>query len=152
MEIFHATIEDAECLLELQPVAYQSEAELHNDFNIPPLTQTLDELKADFEKKIILKVVDNGKLLASGQARLEAGSCHIGRMAVWPELHGQGVGSKLLSSLETVFPEANRVELFTGEFSASNLAMYKRRGYSEFKTAKLGKTRVVFLERNLKSS
>ena len=73
-------------------------------------------------------------------------------MAVWPELHGQGVGSKLLSSLETIFPEANRVELFTGEFSASNLAMYKRRGYSEFKTAKLGKTRVVFLERNLKSS
>ncbi|GEA11115.1 GNAT family N-acetyltransferase [Alteromonas sp. KUL49] len=150
MEICHATIEDAEKLLELQRLAYQSEAQLHNDFSIPPLTQTLDELKADFESKTILKIVEEGQLLASGQARLVSDTCHIGRMAVWPELQGKGVGGKLLSALETLFPQANRVELFTGEFSASNLAMYKRRGYVEFKTAQLGKTRVVYLERVLK--
>lgn len=149
MVVLHATLKDAERLLELQRIADQSEAKLHNDFNIPPLTQTLEELRADFNHKTILKIVEKGLLLASGQARLEDGTCHIGRMAVWPELQGKGVGSKLFTALETLFPEANRIELFTGELSASNLAMYKRRGYVEFKRAQLGKTNVIYLERTL---
>jgi len=152
MEILHATIKDADLLLELQRVAYESEAKLHNDFNIPPLTQSLDELKADFENKTILKVVNEGELLASGQARFESGTCHIGRMAVWPDLQGKGIGSKLLSALESIFPNATQAELFTGQNSVANLAMYKHRGYIEFKRAKLGKTSVVYLKRELKCS
>ncbi|MGZ9898766.1 GNAT family N-acetyltransferase [Shewanella gaetbuli] len=149
MKVLQATIEDAEILLDLQRKAYKSEAELHNDFKIPPLTQSLDELKASFSQKTILKIMDGDTILASGQAYLESGTCHIGRMAVWPELQGKGIGSKLLSALESAFPEASRVELFTGEHSASNLAMYKHRGYIQFKTAQLGKTKVIFLERHL---
>jgi len=151
VKVLHATVEDAESILELQRVAYQSEAQLHDDFSIPPLTQTLEQLKLEFGNKTILKIVEDGKLLASGQARLENGTCYIGRMAVWPNLQGKGVGSKLLSSLENVFPEAKRVELFTGENSLANLAMYNRRGYVEFKSAQLGKTKVIFLERILQS-
>ena len=147
MEILEATLDDAESILALQRVAYQSEAQLHDDFNIPPLTQTLDELKADFAHKTVLKIVQNGKLLAAGQARYDSGSCYIGRMAVWPDLQGQGIGSKLLTSLENVFPSAKRIELFTGEHSKANLAMYNHRGYKEFKRALLGNTTVIFLER-----
>lgn len=149
MEIIKATLEDAESLLELQRISYQSEANLHNDFNIPPLTQTIEEFKSSFDSKTTLKIVDGDKLLASGQVHFDAGSCFIGRMAVWPELQGKGIGSKLLSALESVFPDATRSELFTGEKSAPNLAMYKRRGYREFKTHMLGKTEVIFLERDL---
>lgn len=147
MEILRATESDAEEILELQRAAYQSEAALHDDFDIPPLTQSLDELKAEFETKVILKVVEDGRLLASGQARLESGSCHIGRMAVRPEYQGKGIGSRLLSALESVFPDVARFELFTGEKSAGNLAMYRRRGYRPFKTAMLGRTTVIFMER-----
>ncbi len=70
-------------------------------------------------------------------------------MAVWPTLQGRGIGSKLLTVLENVYPDASRAELFTGEHSASNLAMYRRRGYVKFKRAMLGKTTVIFLQRNL---
>ena len=138
---------DSKEILELQKAAYLSEAELHNDFEIPPLTQTLDELINDFKFKKFIKILDGSKIIASGQARLEKDTCHIGRMAVWPEWQGKGIGSKLLAELEKVYPEATRFELFTGEKSASNLSMYCRRGYTEYKRALLGKTTIVFLEK-----
>jgi len=147
MEIQVATIEDAQEILELQKYAYVSEAELHDDFKIPPLMQTLEELISEFEKRTILKITDDGALLASGQVKYSDGCCYIGRMAVLPEFQGRGIGSKLLSALEAVFPDAKRFELFTGEKSEKNLAMYSRRGYMPFKTAALGKTKVIFLER-----
>ena len=149
MKVLQATIEDAEILFDLQRKAYKSEAEIHNDFKIPPLTQSLGELKASFSQKTILKIMNDDTILASGQAYLESGTCHIGRMAVWPELQGKDIGSKLLSALESAFPDAGRAELFTGEHSVSNLAMYKHRGYIQFKTAQLGKTKVILLERRL---
>lgn len=36
---------DTIVIFELQKLTYQSEAELYDDFCIPPLTQTLDELR-----------------------------------------------------------------------------------------------------------
>lgn len=149
MKVCEATLKDASDILALQRAAYISEAKLHNDFNIPPLTQTLEELKAEFNKKKILKVVINNKLAASGQVELIEATCHIGRMAVWPELKGQGIGSKLLMSLENVFPSAHRVELFTGVNSQANLTMYANRGYSEFKRDSLGATIIIFMEKFL---
>lgn len=147
MEIKQADISDAEALLELQRIAYKSEAELHDDFSIPPLTQTLEEFKASFTSRTVLKVVSGNKILASGQVELKGDSSFICRMAVCPESQGQGIGSKLMSALENVYSDTKRVELFTGEKSTANLAMYGRRGYKEFKRAKLGKTTVIFLEK-----
>ena len=91
-------------------------------------------------------------MLASGQAHYNSGTCHIGRMAVWPELQGKGVGSKLLSALESTFPDTSHVELFTGANSISNLVMYKRRGYIEYNREKLGNTEIVYLRRVVKIS
>jgi GNAT superfamily N-acetyltransferase len=149
MEIQNAMLCDAEEILALQKAAYISEAELHDDFEIPPLTQTIEELISEFEHKKILKITKNGALLASGQARYSEGCCYLGRMAVWPNLWGKGIGSTLLSALESLFPDAKRFELFTGEQSERNLVMYRSRGYVPFKTAQLGKTKVIFLERYL---
>lgn len=147
MEVTVAIEDDAPQLLKLQKSAYVSEAELHNDFNIPPLTQTLESLKASFSNKTILKIVVANEIVASGQAELIGNTCHIGRMAVWPHRRGQGYGSKLLSSLENVFPSDKRIELFTGINSQSNLAMYSNKGYSQFKLDKLGGTTIVYLEK-----
>ena len=45
MMIERAKIEDAKEILDLQKLAYQSEAEIYNDYTIPPLTQTLEEME-----------------------------------------------------------------------------------------------------------
>jgi hypothetical protein len=63
MEILQATIADAKEILALQKLAYQSEAVLYNDYNIPPLKQTLTEIEADFQKSMFLKAVFNGAII-----------------------------------------------------------------------------------------
>jgi len=46
-----ASIEDAAPILELQKRSFHSEAEIYDDFAIPPLLQTLDDLKREFTTK-----------------------------------------------------------------------------------------------------
>jgi ribosomal protein S18 acetylase RimI-like enzyme len=142
-----AEVTDAAEILSLQKKAYYSEAEINNDFSIPPLTQTLEQLQAEFAVKEILKVVVDGEVVGSGQVKLENGTAYIGRIIVRPDLWGQGIGSSILHSLETIFPDARRFELFTGARSAKNIMLYKKRGYSEFRDAFLGNTQVIFLEK-----
>lgn len=147
MQFLNADVSDAPAILALQKRAYYSEAEINNDFSIPPLTQTLEQLQSEFTVKVILKVVVNGEIVGSGQVRLENGTAYIGRIIVRPELWGQGIGSRILHALETVFPDAQRFELFTGAKSVNNITLYKNRGYSEFKEAFVGETRIIFLEK-----
>ena len=59
--ISEAFVEDAAVILALQQVAYQSEAKIYNDFRIPPLTQTLEELKNDFANAVFLKAEIQGR-------------------------------------------------------------------------------------------
>ena len=40
MIVKRASFEDAKEILDLQKLAYVSEAEIYNDYSIPPLTQT----------------------------------------------------------------------------------------------------------------
>jgi ribosomal protein S18 acetylase RimI-like enzyme len=152
MEICEAKIEDAAIILQIQKEAYVSEAELHNDFNIPPLTQSLAEFECEFNNKCILKVVLNDKIVGSRQVKLNGSTSHIGRMAIKGNYKGLGIGSKLLSALELAYPEADRVELFTGINSKANLNMYERRGYRRIKEETLGKTTVVFLGKVLNTA
>lgn len=44
MKIIRAVKEDLQEILDLQYLAYQSEAKLLNNYNIPPLNQALEEL------------------------------------------------------------------------------------------------------------
>ena len=47
--------EDLKEILDLQYLAYQSEAKLFGDMDIPPLKQTIEEAYNEFQKGIILK-------------------------------------------------------------------------------------------------
>ena len=45
--------EDLHAILKLQKESYLSEAILHNEFNIPPLTQTYESIIEEFDKGFI---------------------------------------------------------------------------------------------------
>ncbi|MCI9566309.1 MAG: GNAT family N-acetyltransferase, partial [Eubacterium sp.] len=51
--------EDLEKILELQYLAYRSEAKLFGNMDIPPLKQTIEEVYDEFHKGTILKAVDD---------------------------------------------------------------------------------------------
>ncbi|MGL5437076.1 MAG: hypothetical protein ACRDBO_17150 [Lachnospiraceae bacterium] len=58
MLIERASKEDLPAILELQYLAYQSEAKLLNNPEIPPLKQTLQEVEQELAIGTILKVLD----------------------------------------------------------------------------------------------
>ena len=57
ISIVQASPDDADEILALQKIAYQSEAKLNDDWTIPPLTETLPEITSEFEAKVFLKAV-----------------------------------------------------------------------------------------------
>jgi ribosomal protein S18 acetylase RimI-like enzyme len=129
MEISPADIADAAEILDLQRLAYLSEAELYSDFSIPPLTQTLEELAASFSRNTILKAVEEGRIVGSVHGRMSKGRCLIGRLMVDPEVQGRGLGTALMEAIERHFPDAALYSLFTGERSERNIRLYERLGY-----------------------
>jgi predicted N-acetyltransferase YhbS len=120
---------DAEAILALQRRAYLSEAALYDDYSIPPLTESLEQLQAVFDDHVVLRAILDGRLVGSVRAREREGTCAIGRLIVEPELQGRGIGRRLMTEIERRFPRARRYALFTGDRSARNLRLYERLGY-----------------------
>ena len=151
--IERAIVSDAEEILFLQKSAYRSEAEIYNDFNIPPLVQTLESIKNDFENQIFLKAVINRKIIGSVRAFGKEGTSYVGRLIVHPDFQNQGIGTKLMKEIEGVFKTCQRFELFTGDRSDRNLYLYKKLGYKIFNNGKItGQTNIVYLEKNMEEN
>jgi len=50
-------------ILALQKECYLQEAAIYDDYQIPPLVQTIASIEADFEQQVILKLVRQIKLI-----------------------------------------------------------------------------------------
>jgi phosphoribosylanthranilate isomerase len=139
---------DAAEILALQKLAYRSEAELNQDFSIPPLIQTRPEIEAEFASKRFLKACSDGRIIGSVRGELRNGTCRIGRLIVHPDWQNRGNGGRLLRAIESQFPEAERFELFTSDRSERNLHFYRKMGYREFKREPLNeRIMLVYLEK-----
>ncbi len=97
--IADATPEGAEAILALQRTAYQQEAVLYDDFSIPPLTQTLQDISSIFISHVFLKATLGDVIIGSVRANCDAGTCHIGRLIVHPDFQQKGIGTRLLSEI-----------------------------------------------------
>jgi GNAT superfamily N-acetyltransferase len=148
MIIQRATIDDAAEILALQKVAYLSEAKLYGDDSIPPLTQTLSELRESYSRNTILKAMEADRIVGSVNGRMSKGRCLVGRLMVHPEMQGKGVGTALMAAIEAEFPQAEAFRLFTGELSARNIRLYERLGYRIYERKEIpGSFGVVFMEK-----
>jgi ribosomal protein S18 acetylase RimI-like enzyme len=125
-----ATVADAGELLTLQRAAYVSEAQLYDDPSLPPLVQTLDELRTELAAGAGIVVHDGSRLVAAVRFRVADGTVHIGRLAVAPDRQARGLGTRLLTAAEEA-SSARRAALFTGHRSEGNLRLYERCGYRE---------------------
>lgn len=143
-----ATVEDADAIFDLQRRAYQTEAVIYDDFAIPPLLETLDQLRDQFRFKRFLKASINGRVVGSVRAFEKEGTCYIERLIVDPEHRRQGMGTALLNHIEAAHPAARRFELFTGHKSINNLRLYERIGYRPIRRQAVNEKLVlVFLEK-----
>ena len=143
---------DLEEILALQKLAFISEAILCGDFTIPPLVQTLEELKLEYsdprKAKIFLKIVQDRRIVGSVRAFETTGTCHVSRLMVHPDYQRKGLGRRLMQAIEACYAGA-RFELFTGEKSIGDIIFYQKLGYQIFKTQEFaGKAGLVYLEKS----
>lgn len=153
MIIGQASVKDAAGILALQKLAYRSEAEIYDDYTIPPLTQTLEEMRADIETQLVLKAsiedasIEN-RIIGSVRANVRRGTCFVGRLIVHPDFQNRGVGTQLMNELERTVSQATRFELFTGSRSERNITFYRKLGYSPFKREELtDRVTLVFMKK-----
>lgn len=139
-------------VLTLQRAAYVPEARRYGDLDMPPLTQTLDELRAELARDDVmgLGVWDGGRLVGSVRVRVDTGVAHLGRLVVAPDRQGEGIGSSLLAAAERLLPpEVLEIRLFTGDRSESTITLYERFGYVRQYETSAGTYRLVHLTKYL---
>ena len=140
--------EDLEEILKLQYLAYQSEAKLFGNMDIPPLKQAIEKVYDEFQKGTILKAVDDrGGIIGSVRAYQENGTVYIGKLMVYPKMQKKGIGTKLLLEIENEYPN-QRYELFTSTRSEKNIALYQKLGYEIFDEEQVTEElRFVYMEK-----
>lgn len=148
MIVVRAEKRDLQKILDLQYLAYQSEARLFDNQDIPPLKQTLTDVGNEFQKGIILKALDEDKtIIGSVRAFCDNGTAYIGKLMVHPLKQGQGIGTKLLLEMEKQYPD-QRYELFTSTKSEKNIALYQKLGYKIFDEEQITEElRFVYMEK-----
>jgi ribosomal protein S18 acetylase RimI-like enzyme len=115
-------------LWNLQRASYAVEARLIGFDGLPPLHESLEQLRACDES--FLGVRDGSKLVgAVGWARLPNGALDICRLVVHPVAHRRGVATVLLDALNSIEP-AELTLVSTGTANLPALALYRRRGFT----------------------
>ncbi|HNX53330.1 MAG TPA: NADH-quinone oxidoreductase subunit NuoB [Pontiellaceae bacterium] len=132
--INRANLKDVPEILALQKIAYRSEAELYGDTSVPALSQTIEEISADFDRMIFLKAIVNGKIIGSVRARLDGDTAHISRVIVHPYFQGKGLATRLIQQIEQEVGDVRAYEAFTGHQSVQNLHLYGKLGYRQVRT------------------
>ncbi|WP_062380445.1 GNAT family N-acetyltransferase [Demequina pelophila] len=148
-------VEQAGELLTLRRAAFVSEAQIFNDPNIPALTQTLDELVEDLGRDTVvtLGAWAGHRLVGSIRVEVEDGDkARIGRLAVVPDLQGQGIGTQLLFAVLGYLPEGvKEVWAFTGQNSKHNISLYNDAGYEHQFDQVAGDLTYAYLRKVLES-
>ncbi|MFI7223608.1 GNAT family N-acetyltransferase [Nonomuraea angiospora] len=129
--IERATTADAGEILTVQRAAYVSEAQLYGDPYIPPLIESLEQVRKVIEGAVVLKALDAGRVIGAVRGQVSGTTCLVGRLVVAPDQQGRGIGTALLTALHEAVPEAEAFDLFTGHLSEANLKLYRRLGYRE---------------------
>ncbi|MGW1883678.1 GNAT family N-acetyltransferase [Streptomyces sp. NPDC001970] len=153
VSISAAAAQDAEYILKLQYLCYQSEAELYGDYSIEPLTQSLDDLRSELARGHALVARLGDEVIASVRGEIdEAGTARIAKLIVHPRMQRHGLGGRLLDAIEAHFagePAAKRFQLFTGHRSEVNLRLYRSHGYAPVSTREVGpKLTLITLEKD----
>lgn len=149
-EISEAEPRDASAILEVQRLAFTEEMKIYGVFDIPPITETVEELVHEFAHTRVLKATAGGDIVGAVRARREHGSCLVGRLVVHPDLWNKGIGATLMRRIEEECSGTCRMELFTGSLSVKNIKLYEKLGYRTYKTRETPSgINLVFMEKAL---
>jgi GNAT superfamily N-acetyltransferase len=125
--------DDAGEVMTLQRAAFVQEAQIYGSIEMPAFSQTLDAVTAELAGNDGCVAHIGPRMVGAVRARHDGDLLLIGRIAIAPDVQGEGVGSQLLAAVEERGRElgCTEAELFTGSLSEANLRLYEREGYVE---------------------
>jgi GNAT superfamily N-acetyltransferase len=122
-------------VLTVQLAAYVREAQRYAAPDIPPLRETLAQLRADLERADAPDLVARAawlgpRLVGSVRGRIAGDRMEVVRFTVAPDVQGRGIGRAMLAALHVAAPAVVRgCWLVTGARSAGNIRFYAAAGY-----------------------
>lgn len=132
-----AVAADAGELLTAQLAAYVREAQTVHSADIPPLCDGLPDVRDAITagQVLIARDVDGttpGRLVGGVRLTTHNGAGYLGRLAVVPDRHREGIGGKLIdAALTQATGRFAYIDLVTLRRSTHNAAMYTRHGWHE---------------------
>ncbi len=130
LDLRTATPGDVPELLVLQRACWVTEARQNDWWDIPPLTETAEQVRESLTEWTTWLLRDHGRLIGGVRTKRHGLTWHIGRLMAAEDLRGRGLGRALLEFAEgTAPPDIERYALMTGAGSRDNLRMYRKAGY-----------------------
>jgi ribosomal protein S18 acetylase RimI-like enzyme len=119
-------------VMTIQRAAYLQEARRYGAWDLPPLVETLEEIRKHIESGVpAFGAFDGPRLVGSVRSRVDGERMEVSRLAVAPDIQKSGVGRRLLEAVSAGAPEHVRVVwLFTGAESDGNLSFYESAGFA----------------------
>ncbi|RZI95402.1 MAG: N-acetyltransferase [Microbacterium sp.] len=141
---------DAGEILTVQRAAFVSEAQIYGSADMSPLTQTYEQLEAELADAQGWVARRRGRLVGAVRTREADDLLLVGRIAIAPDMQGEGIGRRLLTAAERASTAAV-AELFTGSLSEANIRLYESCGYAESQRIDQGDgTAQVFMRKQLR--
>jgi GNAT superfamily N-acetyltransferase len=126
-----AVEDDLAGLLEIQKEAFARYTDHLSPAQIPPLNETLEDMRRDMTCKSIIAAYVDGSPAGSIRYHMKGGVCIIERLSVKPGLQGAGIGRSLIEAVEKMVREkAHKLYLETGLLENNLLLFYTKLGYS----------------------
>lgn len=132
-----ATASDAGEILTVRRAAFVQEAHLYGVGVgvVLPLVETLEQVRAAIINSRVVVGRIGPRLVATGRVSVRDRIGHVGRLAVAPDVQGQGIGRALLAAVEAACAgEVDEYALFTGHRTLGNLHLYHSSGYVDTHT------------------
>lgn len=153
MKIVRATVSDAADILAIQKEAFVPEAIISGSMDIPPLTQTLNDLIREFDDYDAFKAVVDNQIIGAVRGNVQEDTGHVSRLMVSLAYQNQGIGRQLMETLEGHFKsndQVKRLTLFTGKQCQKSVSFYEKLGYNIYKEDHdMQAVALVFMEKYL---
>jgi ribosomal protein S18 acetylase RimI-like enzyme len=138
----------ASTVLDVQRRSYRVEAELIGSHALPPLTETIEELRASGER--FLGALVDDRLAGFVSWKFDGKTIDIHRLAVDPDFFRHGIGVALVRAVLSEQPHARRAVVQTGAANEPAKALYRGEGFVDVGEREVGDgVRVALFERQL---
>lgn len=130
LELRGATPADLGELLTTTLACWLLEGITNSTLDIPAQHETVETLRVSLQEWDTYVARIDGRFVGSVRGRVTGDHWEIGRLMVVPDLHGRGLGRRLLEFIESAAPShVTGYVLITGARSERNIRTYKKAGY-----------------------